>query len=60
MMVSMVLLYLLFFVLAALIGFALGAGLHRAVVGQHLLDLDGDVQSLRIRLTEAKGLQDGV
>jgi hypothetical protein len=56
---GMIFTYGAFFALAAGIGFALGAALHRAVVGQHLLDLDGDVQSLRIRLTEAKGLQDG-
>ena len=56
---GMVLTYAMLFAAAAAIGFALGAAVHRAVVGKHLLDLDGDVQSLRIRLTEAKGLQDG-
>ena len=56
---GLILTYGALFLLAAGIGFALGAALHRGVVGQHLLDMDGDVQSLRIRLTEAKGLRDG-
>ncbi|HVY02424.1 MAG TPA: hypothetical protein VG983_02115 [Caulobacterales bacterium] len=47
------------FLLAILIGFAAGAGLHRAVFAHPLLDLDGDVQSLRVRVTEAKAQQDG-
>jgi hypothetical protein len=42
-------------VLAAAIGFALGAALHRRVSGDQLLDLDGDVQTLRARVAEAKG-----
>jgi hypothetical protein len=42
-------------ILAAVVGFALGAALHRRVFGDQLLDLDGDVQTLRARVAEAKG-----
>jgi hypothetical protein len=42
-------------VLAAAIGFALGAALHRRVFGDQLLDIDGDVQTLRARVAAAKG-----
>lgn len=45
-------------VLAAIIGFALGAALHRRVFGDQLLDLDGDVQTLRARVSEAKGARE--
>jgi hypothetical protein len=59
-MVEMILTYGALFLAASGIGFALGAAVQRAIIGDQLLDLDGDVQSLRIRVTEAKGRQDGV
>lgn len=58
-MLGAILTYGPLFLLAIAIGFALGAALHRSVFAHPLLDLDGDVQSLRIRVTEAKAQQDG-
>jgi hypothetical protein len=58
-MAGLIFTYGILFALAVALGFALGAALHRALLGSVLLDLDGDVQSLRIRLTEAKKIQEG-
>ncbi len=53
-MTVLVLHYCVLFLLATAIGFVAGAGVHRAALGAHLMDLDGDVQGLRARLREAK------
>ena len=50
--------YAVLFLIAGGAGFAIGAAFHRSVIADPLLDLDGDVQSLRIRVTEAKSRQD--
>jgi hypothetical protein len=54
----MVVTYVVLGLLALAIGAMLGAALHRAVISEHLLELDGEIESLRMRIAYAKGHQE--
>ncbi len=57
-MTVMVVTYVVLGLLALAIGAMLGAALHRAVISEHLLELDGEIESLRMRIADAKGHQE--
>jgi hypothetical protein len=57
-MTAMIVTYLILGLLALAVGAALGAALHRSVIAEHMLDLDGEIEGLRMRIADAKGHQE--